>query len=126
MRQSGARLFIDLRLILESNILLEHAESIADVVTSKIHEQFPTSDGVVDTAPHAPPPDNLVEQIRTIASGENFHIHDVTVIEVKGRPCVNLDLEVDPTLALTVAHEWSTRFEMLIKQELPRVHDTNL
>lgn len=126
VRQSGARLFIDLRLTLESNIALEHAESIANAVTSRILEHYPTADVVVDTTPHSPPPGDLVERIRSIAHRENFHVHDVTVIEVKGQPHINLDLEVDPALELTGAHEQATRLETLLKRELPDVRDINV
>ncbi len=126
VRQSGARLFIDLRLTLESNIPLEHAESIADTVTSRIQEHYPAADVVVDTAPHIPPPDDVVERIRSIAHRENFHVHDVTVIEATGRAHINLDLEVDPALELTAAHERATSLETLIRRELPNIHDINV
>lgn len=126
VRQSGARLFIDLRLTLQSNIPLEHAESIADAVTSKILEHYPTADVVVDTTPHTPSPDNVVERVRSIAARENFHVHDVTAIDVKGQSHINLDLEVDPALELTDAHERATHLETLIRRELPGVHDVNV
>ena len=126
VRQSGPRLFIDMRLTLESNIPLEHAESIADTVTSRIQERYPAADVVVDTAPHIPSPDDLVERIRSIAHRENFHVHDVTVIEATGKAHINLDLEVDPALELTAAHERATSLETLIRRELPNVHDINV
>ncbi len=81
---------------------------------------------VVDTAPHIPSPDDLVERIRSIAHRENFHVHDVTVIEATGRAHINLDLEVDPALELTAAHERATSLETLIRRELPNVHDINV
>ena len=126
VRQSGAKLFIDLRITLESNIPLEHAESIAEAVTARIQERYPAADVVVDTAPHSPSPDDLVERIRSIAHRENFHVHDVTAIEVKGRPQIDLDLEVDPALELTTAHERATSLEALVRRELPEVRDINV
>lgn len=126
VRQSGAKLFIDLRITLESNTSLEHAESIADAVTSRIQEHYPTADVVVDTAPHSPSPDDLVERIRSIAHRENFHVHDVTAIEVKGRPQIDLDIEVDPALELATAHERATSLEALVRRELPEVRDINV
>jgi cation diffusion facilitator family transporter len=126
VRQSGAKLFIDLRITLESNTPLEHAESIADTVTARIQERYPAADVVVDTAPHSPSPDDLVERIRSVASRENFHVHDVTAIEVKSRTHINLDLEVDPALELTMAHEQATALEALIRRELTDVVDINV
>jgi len=126
VRQSGADLFVDLRLTLESNIPLEHAQAIRESVTSKIQERYPTADVVVDTAPHSPLPGDLVERIRSIAHRENFQIHDVTVIEAGGGTHIHLDMEVDPALQLTGAHERATSLEALIRQELPDVHDINV
>jgi cation diffusion facilitator family transporter len=125
-RQSGANLFVDLRLTLESNIPLEHAQAIREAVTSRIQERYPTADVVVDTAPHRPLPGNLVERIRSIAHKENFQIHDVTVIEAGGGTHIHLDMEVDPALQLTGAHERATSLETLIRRELPDVHDINV
>ena len=42
-RQSGAQLFVDLRLALQSNTPLEHAKAVADLVESAVHERFPDS-----------------------------------------------------------------------------------
>ncbi len=125
-RQSGANLFVDLRLTLESNIPLEHAQAIREAVTSRIQERYPAADVVVDTAPHRPLPGNLVERIRSIAHKENFQIHDVTVIEAGGGTHIHLDMEVDPALQLTGAHERATSLETLIRRELPDVHDINV
>ena len=47
VRQSGERLFADLRLILHSNIPLEHAQSVIDLVEAKVHEVYPDADLVV-------------------------------------------------------------------------------
>lgn len=126
VRQSGARLFVDLRLTLESNIPLEHAQAIRETVTSRIQERYPDADVVVDTAPHSPLPWDLVERIRSIAHRENFQIHDVTVVEAGGGTHIHLDMEVDPGLQLSDAHERATSLETLIKRELPDVHDVNV
>jgi len=125
-RQSGAKLFVDLRLTLQSNIPLEHAETIENTVTAKIREQYPGADVMIDTTPDSPSPDNLVERIRSVANQENFHVHDITVIDVKGQTLVNLDLEVDPTLPLTTAHERATALETLVRRSVPSVHDINV
>lgn len=126
VRQSGADLFVDLRLILESNIPLERAQAIRDAMTSRIRERYPGADVVVDTAPHSPLSWDIVERIRSIAHRENFQVHDVTVVEAGGGSHIHLDMEVDPTLPLTQAHERATALETLIKRELPDVHDINV
>jgi cation diffusion facilitator family transporter len=126
VRQSGGRLFVDLRLTLESNIPLEHAQSVIDVVESQIHEVFPNADVVVHASPREPRSSDLVEKIRSIASRGNFQAHDVTAYEVDGQVDVNLDLEVDPALTLEAAHDQATRLEAEIKRELPEVSEVTV
>ncbi len=126
VRQSGSRLFVDLRLTLESNIPFEHAQSVVDVVESQIHEQFPGADVVIHAAPREPASSDLVEKIRSIAHRGNFLVHDVTAYVVNSRVNVNLDLEVDPHLILEAAHEQATRLEAEIKKDLREVDEVNV
>lgn len=124
VRQSGGRLFVDLRITLESNIPFEHAQSVVDLVEAEVHELFPTADVVIHAAPQEP--SGLVEKIRAIAHRQNYQIHDVTAYEVNGRVNVNLDLEVDPSLKLEAAHAQATHLEDEIKRELREVHEVNV
>ena len=126
VRESGNRLFVDLRLTLESNIPFEHAQSVVDVVEAKIHELFPSADVVVHAAPREPTAENLVQRVRSIAHRGNFLVHDVTAYEVAGRVSVNLDLEVDPSLTLEEAHEQATRLEGEIQREVTEVSEVNV
>ena len=126
VRRSGNRLFVDLRLTLESNIALEHAQAVIDNVESAVHILYPTADVVVDAAPRAPSPGDLVDRIRSIAHRDNFQIHDVTAFTVNGRVSVNLDLEMEPALPLSAAHDRATELERAIERELPEVHDVNV
>jgi cation diffusion facilitator family transporter len=125
-RQSGPRLFVDLRLALHSNTSLEHAKAVADLVESTVHQIFPDSDVVIHTTPSEPPTGDLVEKIRSIANRRNFQVHEVTAYEVKG--CINviLDLEVEPNLRLATAHDQATALEQEIKQDLPEVCEVNI
>lgn len=124
VRQSGGRLFVDLRITLESNIPFEHAQSVVDLVEAEVHELFPTADVVIHAAPQEP--SGLVEKIRAIAHRQNYQIHDVTAYEVNGRVNVNLDLEVDPGLKLEAAHAQATHLEDEIKRELREVNEVNV
>jgi len=126
VRQSGSRLFVDLRLTLESNIPFEHAQAVMDVVESQIHEMFPSADVVIHATPREPASSDLVEKVRSIAHRGNFLVHDVTAYVVSNRVNVNLDLEVDPNLSLDTAHEQATRLEAKIKKELPEVSEINV
>ncbi len=125
-RQSGGRLFVDLRVRLGSSIPFEHAQSVVEVVESRIHSIFPTADVVVHASPHEPAADNLVERIRSVARRGNFPVHEVSAYEVAGRVNVNLDLEVDPSLTLEAAHDKSSALESEIKRELAEVNEVNI
>ena len=111
-RESGSRLFVDLRLTLASNISLEHAKSVADVV--------------IHTTPQEPSSGDLVAKIRAVAHRQNFLVHEVSAYEVNGRVNVHLDLEVDPQLSLAEAHDRSTQLESEIKANLPEVNEVNV
>ena len=125
-RQSGPRLFVDLRLALHSNTSLEHAKAVADLVESAIHQLFPDSDVVIHTTPSEPPTGDIVEKIRAIANRQNCQVHEVTAYEVE--ECINviLDLEVEPSLRLDTAHDQATALEQEIKQALPEVCEVNI
>lgn len=126
VRQSGNQLFMDLDLMLESNIPLEHAQAVEGVVESKVRELFPSADIVIHSTPQKPSAGNLVEKIRAVAHRRNFQIHDVTPLEVKGRVNLNLDLELDPSLTLEAAHQKATELETEIKREIPEVNEVNI
>jgi cation diffusion facilitator family transporter len=125
-RQSGSRLFVDLRLTLASNISLEHAQSVADVVEAEVHHLFPIADVVIHTTPQEPASGDLVSKIRAVAHRRNFLVHEVTAYEVDGRVNVHLDLEVDPRLRLAEAHDRATQLESEIKENLPEVNEVNV
>ena len=125
-RQSGNRLFADLRLILESNIPLEHAQSVVARVEDAIREVFPAADVIADAVPHAPASRDVVQRVRSVAHRENFQIHDVTVFETRGRIKVDLDLEVDPNIRFTEAHDRATDLERAIRTALPEIEEVNV
>ncbi len=126
VRQSGGKLFVDLRLTLESNIPFEHAESVVDAVEAKVHQIYPTADVVVDAAPAPPPSEDLLEKVRAIANRDNFQIHDVVALTVGGRIHLEMDLEVDGSLSLQVAHDQATALERALRHAFPEVEDINI
>lgn len=126
VRQSGARLFADLRLTLESNIPFEHAQSVVDAVEAKVRELFPDVDVVVRAAPRQPASSDTLERVRAVAHRNNFQVHDVAVYKLNGRLNVNLDLELDPAMRLEQAHAQATALEAEIKAALDEVDEVNV
>ncbi len=126
VRQSGQNLFVDLRLTLESNISLEHAQSVVGQVESSVRETFPNADVVIHATPTEPASSDVVERIRSVAHRNNFLVHDVSAFAVNGRVNVSLDLELDPSLRLEAAHTQATRLEQEIQRQLPEVGEVNV
>jgi cation diffusion facilitator family transporter len=126
VRQSGQNLFVDLRLTLESNISLEHAQSVVSRVESSVREIFPNADVVIHAAPTEPASGDVVEKIRSIALRNNFMVHNVVAFEENGRVNVSLDLELDPNLRLEAAHSQATRLEQEILRRLAEVGEVNV
>ena len=127
VRQSGNRLFVDLRLTLRSNIPLEHAQAVEDQVESRVQELYPGADIVIHSAPQKPSAGDLVGKIRAVAHRSDFQIHDVTPYELPGgRVNLNLDLELDPALTLAAAHRRATELENEIKRQVPEVNEVNI
>jgi len=126
VRQSGGRLFVDLRMTLSNNIPFEHAQWVVEVVESRIHALYPTADIVVHASPREPAAQNLVERVRATARRGNFQIHDVSAYQVAGQVNVDLDLEVDPHQTLESAHDQATALESEIKRELPEINEVNI
>ncbi len=126
VRQSGNRLFADLRLVLESNIPFEHAQSVVGRVEGAIHELYPAADVIADAVPDVPPSRDLVQRVRSIAHRENFQIHDVIVFETRGRVKVDLDLEVDPNIRFRAAHDRATDLERALREALPEIDEVNV
>ncbi|HVA00468.1 MAG TPA: cation diffusion facilitator family transporter [Candidatus Dormibacteraeota bacterium] len=126
VRQSGSRLFVDLRVTLESNIPLEHAQSVMDLVDARVRDLFPAADVVIHATPREPPAGDMVEKVRAVANRQNFRVHEVTVYEVNGRINVNLDLEVEPELKINAAHTQADSLERLIQAELPEVDQVHV
>jgi len=126
VRQSGGRLFVDLRLTLESNVPLEHAQAVVDAVEAKVLELSPTADVVVHATPRVPASTELIERIRAIANRRNYQVHDVSAYELGGRVNVSLDLELDPSLRLDEAHGRATGLESEIQREMREVGDVNI
>lgn len=126
VRQSGNQLFVDLRLVLESNIPIEHAQVVEDEVESRVRNVFPGADIVIHSAPGRPSSSDMVEKIRSVAHRGNYRIHDVTPFEVEGRVNLSLDLELEPSLTLGIAHEKATELENQIKREIPQVDEVNI
>ena len=120
-RQSGGRLFVDLKLRLASNIPLEHAQSVADRGESAVHTAFPNSDVTIHPEAHTPPPEDLIEKNLSVAHRHNFQVHDVTAHSIGGTVHVDLDLEVEPSLTLERAHEEATRLEESLLDAVPAV-----
>lgn len=121
VRQSGTRVFVDMRPILESTIPFARAQLVVSDVKSAIRRLYPAADVLVDAASVSPASSDVVERVRLVAHRQNHEIHNVIALGVDGRVHIHLDLELDPGLRLDEAHDRATRLEQAIREELPEV-----
>jgi len=76
---------------------------------------------VVRSVPRAMGDESIFDRIRSVASRNNFNIHDVSVQDLQGKLHVELHLELDEQLKLLEAHEVVTELESKIREEVPEV-----
>src|SRR5207302_57184 len=101
---------------------LRHADPVSALVVAGItlyvglrlgHE---TVDALLDAAPKG-----VSERIAGTVAGVPGVLHQDRI-----RVSVNLDLEMEPSLPLSAAHDRATQLERAIERELPDVHDVNV
>jgi len=126
VRQSGHRLFVDLRLTFASSTTFERAQSLMGLAESLVHDRFPAADVMISATSQEPSSFDVVEKTRYIAHQRNLRVHDVAAYEMAGLVKVDLDLEVDPNLSLEAAHDQATHLESEIKQKIPEVKEVTI
>ena len=62
--------------------------------------------------------ETVLERVMVIARNRSLAVHHVTVHDIGGKLSVSLDLEVDGSLALGVAHDIATELEEAVRDEI--------
>ena len=113
VRRSGPEVFADVAIAVERGASFERAHRIADAAEASIKSAFPQADVVVHVEPCGG--DDLSASIRSLAGKHGFGAHNIKVYEEKGRRCLELHLEADPSFTLGEAHEKAEALEREIR-----------
>ncbi len=117
-RPAGAVLFVDLGVAVSRALPLDRVTTIKERLTREIRADLPQAEVTITTEPRALDDETVRERVMLIAHGLGLAIHHVAVQTISGRLSVSVDLEVEGTQPLTVAHDTASRLEQAVRDEL--------
>ena len=126
-RQAAGRSFVELTVGYRADAALGQGHAVADALEDVVHRALPGSDVVVHVEPAALADADLRERASAAALtvlGVR-EVHNVRVVDVRGRPELSLHLKVPADLDLGTAHEVANRVEAAIMRALPGVRDVH-
>ncbi|MBO0717989.1 MAG: cation diffusion facilitator family transporter [Rhizobiales bacterium] len=118
VRPAGAVLFVELTVSISRTLPLDRVTTIKQQLTRAIRGDLPAAELTITTEPKALDNETVRERVMVIARDLGLAIHHVAVQTVAGRLSVSVDLEVDGSQPLTMAHEVASRLEDAIRHEL--------
>jgi divalent metal cation (Fe/Co/Zn/Cd) transporter len=118
LRPSGARIIGEVSIFVSRTLPLERVAAIKDDVARHISAKWPETALTLTANPRALDDESLLERVQLIAARLRLAVHHITIHEVEGRKCVSLDMEVDGRMSLREAHEFATRLETAIEDEV--------
>jgi cation diffusion facilitator family transporter len=118
VRQAGGIPFVDLTVAVSRTLALDRVSALKDRIERAVRAEFPKVELTVNTKPRALDNESVLEQVMVIARNRSLAVHHVTVHAIGAQLTVSLDLEVDGSLKLGVAHEIATDLEDAVRAEL--------
>jgi cation diffusion facilitator family transporter len=118
LRPSGAQIIGEVVIFVSRTLPLERVAAIKDDVARRIKSEWPQTSLTFTANPRALDDESLLERVQLIATRLRLAVHHITIQEVEGQKCVSLDIEVDGRMSLGDAHEFATRLETAIENEV--------
>jgi cation diffusion facilitator family transporter len=118
VRPAGAVLFVELTVSISRTLPLDRVTTIKQQLTRAIRGDLPAAELTITTEPKALDDETVCERVMVIARDLGLAIHHVAVQTIAGRLSVSVDLEVDGSQPLAVAHDVASRLEEAIRREL--------
>lgn len=121
IRRSGPDFFVDVVLIVSRHEAFEHAHDISNNAKEAIRRALdrPGTDIVIHVAPNREEAEDMVADIRSLAARHNLAAHDICLFEKKGRPCLELHLEIRGVRDVAEAHARASEFEDALRRAVP-------
>lgn len=112
IRESGSATFVDMSIILPSDLSLEEAHAVADMVENAVHELAPGADVLVHVEPSGDDgQEDLISRIQRMALEDGVEVHAVEVYYSGSKRIVLMHAVADGDSSLAEAHESFERLE---------------
>jgi cation diffusion facilitator family transporter len=118
VRPVGDKLFVEVVVGVSRTLPLDRVGALKAEVAQAVRAAMPRAEVGVDAAARALDDETVQERVMVIARNQGLAVHHVTVHNIRGRPSVSLDLEVDRKLALGSAHDIADKLEAALREEL--------
>ena len=120
LRQAAGRHFVDVVIGVPSDAAVGQGHAAADSVESALDRALPESDVVVHVEPLAQ--GTVVERVGAAALSvpRVREVHNISVVDVDGRPDVSLHLKLPGDMSLDQAHAVATAVENAIQEAVPQ------
>jgi cation diffusion facilitator family transporter len=121
MRQAGGRQFADVVIAVSPGAAVGQGHAAADAVEEAVERALPNADVVVHVEPleHA----TLRERVHAAAVGvpRVREVHNIALVDVKGRTELSLHLKLPGGLSLDEAHSVAEELERAIRASIPEI-----
>jgi cation diffusion facilitator family transporter len=117
-RPAGGVLFVDVDVAVDRTLPLDRVTQIKEQVAQAIRGEIPNAEMTITTEPRTLDDESVLESVMVIARNRALAVHHVTIHSIGGKLSVSLDLEVDGSLPLGVAHRTATELEEAVRAEL--------
>jgi cation diffusion facilitator family transporter len=118
VRQAGGVPFVDLAVAVSRTLPLDRVAALKDRIAKAVRGAFSNAELTINTEPRALDSESVLEQVMVIARNRSLAVHHVTVHAIGPKLSVSLDLEVDGSLKLGIAHEIASELEEAVRAEL--------
>ena len=118
VRQAGGVQFVDLNVAVSRTLALDRVAALKGRIEAAVRAAYPKAELSITTEPRALSGETVLERVMVIARNRSLAVHHVTVHAIGAKLSVSLDLEVDGTLALGVAHDIATELEEAVREEI--------
>ncbi len=121
IRRAGPDFFVDVVLIVSRHEAFEHAHDISNDARDAVRRALnsPNADIIVHVEPSREEAEDIVADVRSLAARHNLAAHDICLFEKKGRPCLELHLEIRGARDVAEAHARASEFEEVLRQIVP-------
>ncbi len=119
LRQAAGRHFVDVVIGVPSVAAVGQGHAAADAVESALERALPESDVVVHVEPLAE--GSVADRVQAAALSVQRvrEVHNISVVDVDGRPDISLHLKLPGDMSLDEAHAVATEVENAIHEAVP-------